>query len=234
MVEKARDRVAKMFNDLAGVYDLGNHTLSFGLDFLWRKRLADELGKFKPETVLDLACGTMDLAITVKKQNPGAMIVGVDLAEKMLELGAKKIRAKGLEGDLFLSQADIEQMPFGDCSFAAASIAFGIRNVEHRGEALLEIRRVLRKDGVLAVLEFSVPEKGAFAAIYRVYLGTILPLVGKILSGGKSYFYLRDTIAQFPAPDAFCAELRSAGFAESRSISLSGGAVRIYLAQRAK
>jgi len=223
-----------MFNDLAGVYDLGNQLLSFGLDFLWRKRLAAELGKFKPDTVLDMACGTMDLAIAIKKQNPEALVVGIDLAEKMLELGAKKIRAQGLENAIFSAQADIESMPFGDESFAAASIAFGIRNVEHREEALREIRRVLKKDGVLAVLEFSVPRSGLFAAIYQVYLGALLPLAGKILSGGKSYFYLRDTIAEFPAPDAFCAELRSAGFAESRSISLSGGAVRIYLAQRAK
>ena len=223
-----------MFNDLAGVYDLGNHLLSFGLDFLWRKRLAAELGRFRPDTVLDMACGTMDLAIAIKKQNPQAAIVGIDLAEKMLGLGAKKIRAQGLENKIFSAQADIEQMPFGDESFAAASIAFGIRNVERREEALLEIRRVLKKDGVLAVLEFSLPRSGLFAAIYQIYLGALLPLVGKILSKGKSYFYLRDTIAEFPAPDAFCAELRSAGFAESRSISLSGGAVRIYLAQRAK
>ena len=232
-MEKARDRVAKMFNDLAGVYDLGNHLLSFGLDFLWRKRLAQELKKFSPDTLLDMACGTMDLAIAIKKQNPEAWVIGIDLAEKMLELSAKKIRGQGLETSIFSAQADIEQMPFEDESFAAASIAFGIRNVEHREEALREIRRVLKTGGMLAVLEFSVPKKGAFAAIYRVYLGTFLPLIGKILSRGKSYFYLRDTIAEFPAPEQFCKELERAGFDKPRTIALSRGAVVLYLAKKA-
>lgn len=221
-----------MFNDLAPVYDLGNHLLSFGLDFLWRKRLAEELKKFQPETVLDLACGTMDLALAVRKRNPAATVVGIDLAGNMLRLGAEKVRAGGLGEAVFPAQADIEQMPFADESFSAASIAFGIRNVERRERALSEIRRVLKPGGVLAVLEFSLPEKGLFAKIYRVYLGTFLPLAGKILSGGKSYFYLRDTIAEFPSPEQFCEELKAAGFASAGSEGLSGGAVRLYLAQR--
>jgi demethylmenaquinone methyltransferase / 2-methoxy-6-polyprenyl-1,4-benzoquinol methylase len=234
MTEKDRDRVARMFDQLAPVYDLGNHLLSFGLDFLWRKRLASELKKFAPLAVLDLACGTMDLAIAIKKQNPGATVTGIDLAGQMLKLGAEKVRAKGLESEILSARADIERMPFADESFDAASIAFGIRNVEHREAALLEIRRVLKPGGVFCVLEFTLPKNGMFAALYRLYLGTMLPLIGKILSGGKSYFYLRDTIAEFPGPDGFQKELEATGFSVVRSIGLSGGAVYIHLAQRAR
>jgi len=221
-----------MFNEISGVYDLANHLLSLGLDFRWRKKVAAELEKYHPESVLDLACGTAELALAIKKQNPEGFITGVDVAEKMLALAAEKIIKADAGNELSLAKADIEQMPFRDNSFEAASIAFGIRNLEQRAKGLKEICRVLKPGGVLAVLEFSMPEKGFFAVIYNLYLGKFLPLLGRIISGKQAYFYLRDTIREFPGPNEFCHELRNAGFDLKECIALSQGAVFLYLAEK--
>lgn len=232
MAEKDKGRVARMFNELAPVYDLGNHLLSLGLDFRWRKRLAKELGKYQPESVLDLASGTADLAIAIKKRLPEALTVGIDLAAKMLARAGRKIARSGPGGSIALALADVEDLPFADQSFSAASIGFGVRNLEARPRGLSEILRVLRPGGVLAVLEFSMPEKGWFAGFYRIYLGMLLPWIGKILSGKASYFYLRDTIAEFPSPAEFAAELEAAGFLVKQAASLSRGAVWLYVAEK--
>jgi len=221
-----------MFNELARVYDLGNHLLSLGLDFGWRKRLAQELAKYAPATVLDLAAGTAGLALALKKQLPKASLIGIDLAENMLQVAARKIRKRGLEKGISLARADIERMPFPDQSFDAASIAFGIRNLERRGQGLAEIRRVLKPGGILAVLEFALPDQGAFARLYSIYLGKLLPWIGKLVSGESSYFYLRDTIREFPAPGIFAEELKEAGFSPKTTLPLGRGAVILFLAQK--
>jgi demethylmenaquinone methyltransferase/2-methoxy-6-polyprenyl-1,4-benzoquinol methylase len=234
MVEKEKNQVADMFNRIAGIYDPGNHLLSLGLDFGWRDRLAAELKKYSPVTVLDLACGTGDLALAIKKQIPGAIITGIDLAPAMLEIFERKLKRLDLGGSISVSPADIELMPFPDQSFDAASVAFGVRNLEDRAKGLKEILRVLKPGGVFAALEFSLPEKGFFAALYRFYLGSILPLIGRAIGGRNAYFYLRDTIREFPAPAQFCAELTTTGFALKTALPLSGGAVWLYLAERPK
>ncbi len=223
-----------MFNRIAGIYDLGNHLLSLGLDFGWRKRLARELAKGGPAALLDLACGTGDLALAIKKQIPGAVITGIDLAPAMLEIFKSKLKRLRLGDSISVLPADIELMPFADQSFDAASVAFGVRNLEHRAKGLTEIFRVLKPGGVFAALEFSMPEQGFFAALYRFYLGSILPLIGRALGGKNAYFYLRDTIREFPAPAEFCKELETTGFALKTANPLSGGTVWLYLAERPK
>jgi len=221
-----------MFNKLAGVYDLGNHLLSLGLDFGWRKRLARELVSYAPKTILDLASGTADLALALKKQLTEASVIGIDLAENMLKIAAGKVLKHKLENHITLALADIEEMPFPDQSFDAVSIAFGIRNLEHRAKGLAEINRVLKPGGVLAVLEFTLPEPGLFARIYSIYLGKLLPWAGKLLSGEPSYLYLRNTIHEFPPPEAFAQELKAAGFVLQASIPLTRQTVMLFLAKK--
>lgn len=232
MVEKTKEKVAGMFNQISGTYDLANHLLSLGMDFRWRKKVAAELEKYRPQSVLDLACGTCDLALAIKKQIPQSFVLGIDLAEKMLALAAAKTGKSDAINEVSLAKADIERMPFPDQSFNAASIAFGIRNLERRDRGLLEIRRVLKPGGVLAVLEFSMPKKGLFAAVYSFYLGKLLPMLGRLISGKEAYFYLRDTIREFPGPGQFSRELENAGFGLKDSIRLSRGAVFLYIAQK--
>jgi len=223
-----------MFDEIAGIYDLGNHLLSLGQDFFWRKRLAMELRNYQPLAVLDLGSGTGDLAFAVKKQNPDATIIGIDLAKNMLKIGADKILKCGLKDSIFLAQADIEQMPFPEQSFDATTIAFGVRNLEDRSKGLAEIFRILNPGGVFAVLEFSLPEKGFFSRIYRFYLGGILPRLGQLIGGQSAYFYLRDTIQEFPPSHLFSYELAQAGFVIKELTALSLGSVCLYLAEKPK
>jgi len=232
MLEKKKEQVIGMFGQIAWVYDLANHFLSFGLDFLWRKKLALALKNYQPQSVLDLASGTLDLSIAVKKYNPDSMVFAIDLSEPMLKLGAKKLAKKGLAQSIFLAQADIEQLPFPDQCFFALSIAFGVRNLENREKGLKEMFRVLKPGGALAILEFNLPKKGIFGMIYRFYLTGVLPFLGRILSGKHAYFYLRDTILDFPEPELFSLELKQAGFTLQKLIPLSQGAVYLYLAEK--
>ncbi len=232
MTEKQKNAVTGMFDRIAGIYDLGNHSLSLGQDFLWRKKLGRSLAQYHPRSVLDLAAGTGDLAITIRRQNPDAEIVALDLARKMLVRAGEKIQRKSLPDFIFPAAGDIEQMPFPNQCFDAAAIAFGIRNLEQRATGLAEIFRILKPGGVFAILEFSLPEPGIFGSLYRFYLGSLLPRLGRILGGQSAYFYLRDTIREFPSPAQFAEELTQAGFLCQKIAPLSSGAVTLYLALR--
>lgn len=234
MPDQRKSVVIGMFDRIAGIYDLGNHVLSLGLDFAWRKRLARELAAYHPAAALDLACGTGDLAFAIKKEIPSVNILGVDLAMAMLEIFERKIKRRGMSDSISVLPGDVEALPMSDGRFDAAAMAFGIRNLENRPQGLAEIFRVLKPGGVLALLEFSLPEPSWFATLYRLYLGTMLPLIGRVLGGDRAYFYLRDTIREFPAPPEFCRELEAAGFVIKASIALSRGAVQLYLAEKPK
>jgi len=223
-----------MFDRIAGIYDLGNHLLSLGQDFSWRKKLSLALKEFQPGVILDLAAGTADLAIALKRQIPDSEIIALDLAQKMLLRAAEKINRKKLQNSVFLAGADIEQMPFPDQSFDALTIGFGIRNLESRAKGLAEIFRILKPGGAFAILEFSLPESGVFAHLYHTYLNILLPRIGKILRGQNAYFYLRDTIQEFPAPSQFSQELNQAGFLSINITPLSRGIVTLYLALKPK
>jgi len=232
MLEKRKQAISRMFDEIAGIYDLGNHLLSLGQDFFWRKRVAGELALSGLELILDMASGTGDMGVTIAKKNPDAQIFAIDFAMKMLALGSKKIEKKGLSGRIFFAGADIEEMPFPEQSFDAATIAFGVRNFENREKGLEEIFRVLKPGGILAVLEFSLPDKGWFAGIYRFYLCKVLPRIGRIIGGQSAYFYLRDSILDFPSPELFAEELKASGFLLKKIIPLSGSTVQLYLAEK--
>lgn len=234
MVEKKKHQVQRMFEEIAGIYDLGNHLLSLGQDFFWRKRVAEELKSLKRKEVLDLASGTADLAIAILQRNPEANVMALDFARKMLELGAEKSRKKGLDAKIAFIGADLEQMPFLDESFEVATIAFGLRNLEHRDKALVEIFRVLKPGGIFAVLEFHLPASGIFSKIYQFYLRIVLPRLGKILGGKSAYFYLRDTIQEFALPAQLLEEFKKAGFRIIKFFPLSQGIVYFYLAEKNK
>jgi len=223
-----KSRVREMFDRIAPRYDLLNRLLSGGIDQAWRRKAVNVLKEDGPGRILDVATGTADLAIMASALHP-EKIVGVDIAEEMLQLGREKIRRRGLEGIISLQSGDAERLPFSDRQFDAAMVAFGVRNFESLTSGLVEIHRVLRRGGRLVVLEFSRPRAFPVKQLYGVYGRRILPLIGRIVSGDPgAYTYLPESIQAFPDGEDFLTELRRAGFVDASARPLTFGIASIY------
>jgi len=215
-----------MFGSIARRYDVANHLLSCGIDFSWRESAGRIVTEWHPHSVADLATGTGDLALALQKKLPDAEIAGVDFLPEMLELA----KQKGLRQPVL---ADAMNLPFGDGSFDCVTIAFGLRNLENCTAALGEMSRVIKSNGHLLVLEFSLPTTPTLQAVYRFYLHRCLPLVGSFLTGKKNaYDYLGDSIEEFPSGDAMCQLMVENGFTSPTFEPLTGGIVTIYTATK--
>lgn len=204
-----------MFAAIAGRYDLLNRVLSLGLDRRWRQEATHAAFAGGAARVLDVATGTADLALAMKRYRPEAEVVGVDFVEEMLVLGRRKARRQGLA--VRLEQGDGLALPFDDATFDAVTIAYGLRNFADTGRGLREFYRVLRPGGRLVVLEFPPPPKGAFGRLFRLYFLRVLPRIGGLVSGqGGAYSYLPDSVLKFPPPAELARALEDAGFSEVR------------------
>lgn len=223
-----------MFDRIAPRYDLLNRLLSFRRDVAWRKRLAALLPKVDRQHVLDLATGTGDVMLALVEQRSDVeLVVGMDLAYKMLGLGLAKVRRHPLHRKMRLARADAAFIAAHDASFHAVTIAFGIRNVTDVLTALREIHRVLKPGGRALILEFSLPTNPLFRAVYLGYFRHVLPLVGGVISGDrKAYRYLNRTVESFPYGDAFCTLMREASFCNVGQIPLSMGIASIYIGEK--
>ena len=224
--------IAKLFNSIAPSYDFLNHFLSLGIDRRWRRKVLLPI-KLDTETqVLDVACGTADLIIEANKQG-SYRITGVDISEKMLEVGQRKIAKKGLIGYVHLQQVEGVHLPFPDATFEVVTVAFGVRNFEHRAESLAEMYRVMKTGGTLMVLEFSTPTVFPLKQLYKFYFKCILPIIGGIFSGNKSaYSYLPDSVYAFPNSEDFQKELGCIGWKEMECKPLTGGIASVYYAKK--
>jgi len=221
-----------MFNDIAPRYDFLNHFLSAGMDKRWRKKTISMLKPYHPKQILDIATGTADLAIEAMRLQP-EKITGVDITEEMLRLAAIKIQKKNLSDTIILKAARSEELPFADASFDAVMVAFGVRNFYDLEKGLKEMHRVLKKNGVVAILEFSVPTAFPIKQLYKFYFRRILPVMGKIVSKSKTaYTYLPETVLSFPQGKAFTSLLERTGFVNTRFKSLSMGICSIYIAEK--
>jgi len=222
-----------MFDSIAWRYDFLNHFLSFGTDSIWRRKAINEIKKrIDPVRILDIATGTCDLAIAAIRLNPES-ISGIDISQRMLEEGRRKIHKKHLEDKITLSLADSEELPFDEKLFDVAMVAFGVRNFESPEKGLSEMFRVLRVGGIAMILEFSRPEKFPFKSIYYFYFKKILPLFGKLFSkDATAYDYLPDSVSTFPESDKFLVLMENAGFSDLSQRRLTGGIATIYLGQR--
>lgn len=235
--EGKKQQVEKMFNNIASRYDLLNSLLSFGIHKRWRKktiRLLDSssVNRYPSFSVLDVATGTGDFAIDALALKP-TKVTGIDISEEMLAEGRKKIQKQNVAGVIELQKADSENLPFAAETFDAATVGFGVRNFENLEKGLLEISRVLKKKGTLAVLEFSMPGKFPMKQLYNFYLKNMCPLFGRIISGNTvAYFYLFQSVRNFPHGENFKSILLKSGFSHVRYYPQTFGVVTIYLATK--
>jgi demethylmenaquinone methyltransferase/2-methoxy-6-polyprenyl-1,4-benzoquinol methylase len=219
-----------MFDNIAPHYDFLNHFLSFGIDKLWRRKAIRLIKPFAPSTILDVATGTGDFAIEGLKT--GALkITGVDISSEMMVVGRKKLKQLGLDHQITLVKGDSEDLPFPNHTFDAVTVAFGVRNFENLGKGLAEIHRVLNKEGVACILEFSKPRKFPFKQLYRFYSFTILPFIGRLISkDGSAYTYLPESVNGFPDGEDFLSFLKKAGFKQVKEHRQTFGVATIYIA----
>ena len=216
--------VQTLFGAIARRYDLANHLLSGGLDFFWRRRAAQIVKSWNPGNILDLATGSGDVALTLRRHCPQAHIVGADFCVPMLREAVRK-------GSGPVLAADGLALPFAPASFDAVTVAFGLRNMASWPGALGEMHRVLRPGGHVLILDFSVPPP-PLRALYRFYLHRLLPRFAGWLTGERgAYEYLGESIERFPSGQTMCALLESAGFVEPLALPLSGGIVSLYTAR---
>ena len=216
------DGVRSMFDRIAPVYDVMNRVFTMGLDGRWRKLAA--AGAVRPgDRVLDAACGTGDLALADRKA--GGEVTGLDFSERMLE------RARRKSSQITWVQGDALALPFENASFDAATIGFGIRNVDDLDAGLRELARVLRPGARLAVLEITRPT-GVLRPFFRLWFDVLIPLAGKALPGGAAYTYLPASVRRFPGPDDLTDALRRAGFADVSYRLLAGGIVSLHVGRR--
>jgi demethylmenaquinone methyltransferase/2-methoxy-6-polyprenyl-1,4-benzoquinol methylase len=221
--------VGAMFDSIAWRYDFLNHFLSFGIDRLWRKKAIKIISEAAQNPrILDVATGTGDLAIAAMSLDP-EKVTGIDISQKMLEIGREKIKEKGLSEKIELLTGDSESISFPDNSFDVAMVAFGVRNFSNPAKGLTEMKRVLTPGGLIMVLEFSKPTSFPFRQIYIFYFLNILPFFGRIFSKDKeAYRYLPETVMKFPDNEKFIKLMSDAGYTEIKQTKLTFGVASIY------
>ncbi len=237
--ESASRAVREMFTAIAPRYDLLNHLLSANIDKLWWRRTARTFTAIlsRPNAeILDLCCGTGDMAFALLRESAQTHITGADFSHAMLVRAAQKSAGRLSDSDarcaLKWIEADALQLPFPDQSFDLVTSAFGFRNLADYDAGLREIRRVLRPGGECGILEFSEPE-GVRGKLYDVYFKSILPRIGKLISGAPSaYAYLPASVARFPQPPEMLSRMQAAGFGEPKWTPYTLGIAGLYRAKR--
>ena len=229
--QSKKTEVEDMFDNIAPKYDLLNHVLSMKIDVLWRNTLVKWMNKDAPKLVLDVATGTGDLAIAVQK-GTGAEVVGLDLSQQMLNVGIDKIKKINLDQKISMQKGDAENLPFEDNKFDAVSVAFGVRNFENLEKGLAELRRVVKENSSVYILEFSKVE-GFLAPFYMFYFKNILPQIGKLVSkDNRAYTYLPDSVNAFPFGEKMKQILLNTGYSKVEYKKLSLGIATIYKATK--
>lgn len=230
--QSKKQQVSDMFDHIAPRYDFLNHFLSAGIDKLWRRKSIRRVGLSSAEKVLDIATGTGDLAIEVLRQVKVKELVGVDISQKMMEIGEKKVKDLGL-GQIRFQLEDSESLSFSDNSFDLITVAFGVRNFEHLEKGLSEMYRVAKPGSKILILEFSKPEYFPFKQIYQFYFSFILPIIGRMISkDNAAYSYLPESVKGFPYGKKFEYILSSLGFKNIKSQKLTFGIATSYLAEK--
>jgi demethylmenaquinone methyltransferase/2-methoxy-6-polyprenyl-1,4-benzoquinol methylase len=216
-------QVRAMFDRIAGFYDLMNSVMTAGLHHRWRERAAD-LARLGPgDRALDVAAGTGDLALELKRRvGPSGDVIGSDFSEGMLDI------ARGKSAEVAWEWADAQALPYPDNSFAAATVGFGARNFGDLERGLAEMVRVVRPGGRVVVLEITVPQKRPLSSFFRVWFDRIVPLLGRLTGDPEAYDYLPSSVKRFPAPEALAGRLAAAGLDDVRWILTAGGIIALH------
>lgn len=225
-----KNSIEHLFNTIAPSYDRLNHIMSWGIDRRWRKQAVRALvDSNEPLRILDVATGTGDLAIDIaRRSHPKSEIIGIDLSEKMLEVGRGKVPQ-----NVSLQWGDVEDLSFSDGCFDRVSVAFGVRNFEHLELGLSEMCRVLRPGGKLVVLELSYPDNAFLLWCYKLYALRLLPFIGGLISGNRAaYTYLPNSILRFPKADQFVPMLQRIGFSHVAVRQFTFGVCVMYVAEK--
>ena len=231
--EAKKKQVTHMFDGISKSYDLLNRIITLGVDIIWRKRVVKLIEKVDHESILDIATGTGDLVLELSKLET-EKIIGLDISPGMLEIGKEKVLARKLGDRIDMQLGDSEALHFEDNSFAAVTVAFGVRNFENLDKGLSEIFRILKSNGTLVVLETAVPVNLILNRFYMFYTQNIMPFVGKLFSKDRSaYEYLSDSAAAFPHGEVFNNILRKNGFIEVEDLPQTLGIASIYFAKKA-
>lgn len=221
--------VKEMFSGIAHRYDFLNHFLSFGVDILWRKKTVALFDDLAGQKILDIACGTGDMAIELANASDSVIVTGVDFSPQMVAIGQKKIKEKKLEGQVSLGVGDALNIEHKDKSFDGVTCAFGVRNFADFDRGISEMSRVLKPGGKMAILEFTTPENRFFAWFYHLYFTRILPIIGGVISGKRSaYTYLPDSVYRFFNRAEIIEKLEAVGLDDVKFYPFTFGVCGVY------
>ena len=230
--EKAQ-QVEQMFDNIAPTYDTLNHRLSWDIDRGWRRKAIQQLAPYKPQTMLDIATGTGDLAIMAAQMLKPQQLIGADISEGMMDIGRKKVKAQGLDEIISFAKEDCLALSYDDASFDAVTAAFGIRNFADLDKGLSEMCRVLKPGGHLSIVELTTPVSFPMKQLFHIYSHTVLPVYGRLISKDTSaYSYLTKTIEAFPQGERMQDILRRAGFKDASFKRLTFGICTMYFATK--
>jgi len=222
--------VKEIFSTITSKYDFLNHFLSLRRDIVWRRFATNKMHFFKTNRYLDVACGTGDLSIAAALEHPQINVVGIDFVREMVQAGKSKIEKRNMTGKVRLMLGDALHIPFNDNTFDVTGIAFGIRNIPNREQALKEMLRVTIPGGQIMVLEMTFIQNRFFKLLYSAYLDYLLPLFAKIFSANPAaYNYLADSIINFPSPDQFARLMQNTGMINIEKYPLTFGVTWLHI-----
>jgi demethylmenaquinone methyltransferase/2-methoxy-6-polyprenyl-1,4-benzoquinol methylase len=217
-----------MFDRIAGVYDLMNRAMTAGLDREWRERAADRAELAPGDSALDVCCGTGDLAVELRERvGPTGRVVGCDFSEQMLELAREKVDRLGLS-DVEFEWADALELPYGDSSFDAVTVGFGVRNLADLPRGIAELTRVLRPGGRLVILEITQPRRPPLSVFHALWFDHVVPILGRLAGDSAAYSYLPQSVRSFPPPEDLAELMHLAGLEKIRWTLLAGGIIAIH------